>query len=41
MGQRVEDPAVVTAVAWVTVVEWVRSLAQELPHATSVGGKKV
>lgn len=29
----------VTAVAWVTHVAWVRTLAQELPHATGAAKK--
>ena len=32
VAQWVKDPALVTAVAWVTVVAWVQSLVPEFPH---------
>ena len=39
MAQWVEDPALVTAMAWVTAMAQVQSLAQELPHATDMAKK--
>ena len=30
----------VTAVAWVTAMTWVQSLAQELPHAVGMANKQ-
>ena len=36
MVQRVKDLVLSTEVAWASAVAWVRSLAQELPHAVGM-----
>lgn len=38
-AQRVKDPALVTAAAWVAAMMWVRSLAWERPHAAGTAKK--
>ena len=40
MAQWVTDPVVVTAVAWVTAVVQVQSLAWEIPHAMGAAKNK-
>lgn len=39
-AQRVKDPALVTAAAWVAAMMWVRFLAWERPHAAGTAKKK-
>ena len=38
--QQVKDPAWLLQQTWATAVEWVRFLAQELPHAVGAAKKK-
>ena len=40
MAQRVKDPVFSPAVAWVTAVEGIPSLAWELPRAVGTASKK-
>ena len=40
MAQLVKGSSFITAVAWVTAVVQVQSLAQELPHAMGTAKKK-